>query len=92
MHEVHSKLMKLPVVNDFDMDENLDSKINSKYYDISELRHVYNSKVLSFCFIPTLEANQSILMSSMEILLRSTKTPFDIIGVSETKEQVDRVF
>ena len=31
-------------------------------------------------------------IDELQILLRSTKIPFDIIGVSETKEQVDKGF
>ena len=43
-YEVHSKLMKLPSLKDFDIEENLVNAINSKYYDISELRNFYDSK------------------------------------------------
>ena len=47
-YEVRSKLMKLPSLNDFDMDQNLVNAKNSKYYEMSELRYVYNSKFFQF--------------------------------------------
>ena len=80
--------MKLPSLNDFDMDENLVNAINSKYYDTSELRNVYNSKS-SFSLFHSNLRSLSKHIDELQILLRSTKIPFDIIRVSETKEQVE---
>ena len=90
-YEVRSKLMKLPSLNDCDMDENLINAINSKYYDISELCNVYNSKS-SFSLFHSNLRSLSQHIDEFQILLRSTEIPFDIIGVSETKEQVNRGF
>ena len=72
-------------------DENLVNAINSKYYEISELRNVYNSKS-SFRLFHSNLRSLSKHIDELQILLRSTEIPFDIIGVSETKEQVYRGF
>ena len=90
-YEVHSKLMTLPSLNDFDMNEKLINVINSKYYDISELRNVYKSKS-SFSLFHSNYRSLSKHIDELQILLRSTKISFDIIGVAETKEQVDNGF
>ena len=90
-YEVRSKLMKLPSLDDFGMDENLVNAINSKYYDISEPRNVYNSKS-SFSLFHSNLRSPSKHIDELQTLLRSTEMPFDIIGVSETKQQVDRGF
>ena len=90
-YEVHSKFMKLPSLNDFDMDEKPVNAINSNYYDISGLCNVYNSKS-SFSLFRSNLRSLSKHIDELQILLRSTKIPFDIIGVSETKEQVDKGF
>ena len=83
--------MKSPSLNDFDMDEKLVNAINSKYYDISELCNVYSSKS-SFSLFHSNLRSLSKHIEELQILLRSAKIPFDIIGVSETKEQVDKGF
>ena len=90
-YEVRSKLMKLHSLNDFDMDEKLVNAIDSKYYDISELHNVYNPKS-SFSLFHSSLRSLSKHIDELQILLRSTKIPFDIIGVSETKEQVENGF
>ena len=90
-YEVHSKLMTLPSLNDFDMNEKLINVINSKYYDILELRNVYNSKS-SFSLFHSNYRSLSKHIDELQILLRSTKISFDIIGVAQTKEQVDKGF
>ena len=47
--ETQSKLTNLPNMNDFDIDENLPSTINSKYYSLNDLNKVkVTKKSLSF--------------------------------------------
>ena len=67
-YEVRSKLMKLPSLNDFDMDEKLVNAINSKYYYISELRNIYNSKS-SFSLFHSNLRSQSKHIEELKILL-----------------------
>ena len=38
-HEIRSKLVNMTSLSDFDMDENLINTVNSKYYDITELKN-----------------------------------------------------
>ena len=90
-YEVLSKLLKLPSLNDFDMDENLVNAINSKYCDFSELRNTDNSK-RSFSLFHFNLRSLSKHIDELQMLLRSTNIPFNIIRVSETKEQVDGGF
>ena len=88
---VRSKLSKMPSLNDFDMDENLTYTINSKYYslaEISKLNPVNESFSLFRLNIRSLSAHHD----ELTLLLSNLKFKFDLIGISETKEQSDKGF
>ena len=86
-----SKLSKMPNLNDFDMDENLTYTISSKYYslaEISKLNTVNESYSLFHLNIRSLSAHHD----ELTLLLSNLKFKFDVIGISETKEQSDEGF
>ena len=73
------------------MDENLVHSINSKYFEISELNNFKMSKETMSLFhmnIRSLSAHHD----ELSLLLAGLKFKFDVIGISETKEQSDREF
>ena len=51
-YELKSKLTHIPSLQDFDMDENLIHKVNSKYYDIIDFTMVNKNPTIPYqCFI-----------------------------------------
>ena len=85
-YELRSKLANMPNLQDFDMDENLIHKVNSKYYDIvsfPQIRKTRDSFSLFHANLRSLSAH----LDELELLLTALKMKFDIIGISETKEQ-----
>ena len=85
-YELRSKLANMPNLQDFDMDENLIHKVNSKYYDIvsfPQIRKTGDSFSLVHANLRSLSAH----LDELQLLLTALKLKFDIIGISETKEQ-----
>ena len=89
--ETRSKLTNLPNLSEFDLDENLAQIINSKYYEIKDVSKlsIGNS---SFSFLHANLRSLSAHIDDLKLLLDSIKLPFDILGISETKEQVNKDF
>ena len=84
--ELKSKLTHMPSLQDFDMDENLIHKVNSKYYDIIDFTMVNkNPDSLSMFHINL--GSLSAHVEELQLLLKSLKANFDVIAISETKEQ-----
>ena len=90
-YEIRSKLVNMPSLSDFDMDENLINTVNSKYYDITELKNVQKTNE-SFSIFHTNLRSLSAHLDELHLLLCSSKMTFDVIGISETKEQVGKGF
>ena len=87
-YDVKSKLTSMPGLHDFDMDENLIHKVNSKYYDIIDFSEVKENP----CQFSLFHANLRSLSAhhdELQLLLNALKCCFDIIGVSKTKESSD---
>ena len=77
--------MNMPNLHDFDMDENLIHKVNSRYYDIIDFSRV--KKYPHQLFHVNLRS-LSAYIDKLHQLLNTLKFNFDIIGISETKEQI----
>ena len=77
----------MPNMTDFDMDENA-HKINSRYmeiFDLSKLHDTKDSFSLFYLNIRSLSAHFDELL----LLLSSFSLSVDVIGISESKEQID---
>ena len=91
--EIVSKLSNLPNLNSFDIDENLIQTINSKYYKVQELANLNADKQsnnFSLCHVNIRSLCKHF--DQLHSLLCSTKTPFDIIGITETKQIINKDF
>ena len=85
-YEIKSKLINVPNLHDFDMDDNLIHKVNSKYYDIIDFPQIKKNSHAFYIFhlnIRSLSAD----LEELQLLLNALKINFDVIGISETKEQ-----
>ena len=93
-YETVSKLTKMPNLDSFDLDENLIQTIDSKYYKVQELDRVHsNPYVPNFSlFHVNILRSFSKHFDELHSLLYSTKIPFDVIGVTETKQLVNKDF
>ena len=90
-YTVCSKLTKLPTLDDFDMDENLIHAVDSRYVRIPELNELRPIKQ-SFSLFHMNERSLSAHRDELLVLLGGLKFTFDIIGLSETKEQCEKGF
>ena len=76
----------MPKLHDFDMDDNLIHKVNSKYYDIIDFPQIKkNSHAFSIFHLNI--RSLSAHLEELQLLLNALKINFDVIGISETKEQ-----
>ena len=89
--ETRSKLVNLPNLNDFDIDENIINTINSKYYSVDELNKVQLSKQ-HFSVFHTNIRSLSKHHDTLHTQLSMVNIPFDVIGIFETKEQIENEF
>ena len=85
-YDFKSKLTNMPSLHDFDMDENLIHKVNSDYYDIITFPKTMKTKDCFSLFHVNLRS-LSAHIDEMQALPTALKLRFDVIGVSETKEQ-----
>ena len=91
--EIASKLINLDDLNSCDLDENIVQIINSHYQKIGDLpkininSHSYNFS-LFFVNIRSLTGH----FDELHLLLHSSEIPFDIIGISESKQLINRAF
>ena len=86
-YDIKSRLTNMPNLHDFDMDENLIHKVNSLHYDIIDFSRVKKYPHQFSLF----HVNLSSLLAHIDELhqlLNTLKFNFDIIGISETKEQI----
>ena len=87
-YDVCSKLSKMPTMTDFDMDENLAHKINSRYMEIFDLSKLHDTKD-SFSLFHLNIRSLSAHFDELLLLLSSFSLSVDVIGISESKEQID---
>ena len=80
------KLTNMPSLHDFDMDEDLIHKVNSNYYDTITFPETMKTKDCFSLFHVNLRS-LSAHIDEMQALRTALKLRFDVIGVSETKEQ-----
>ena len=85
-YEIKSKLTNMPNLHDFDMDDNLNHKVNSKYYDIIDFPQIKNNSH-AFSMFHLNKRSLSAHLEELQLLLNALKINFDVIGISEAKEQ-----
>ena len=88
--ETYSRLENLPHLNDFDLDENLVHTINSKYHKISELSRMSTNNTFSLFHVNIRSLSKHF--DELQSLITSTKIPFDVIGISESKQLINQNF
>ena len=92
-YELRSKLTHIPSLDNFDLDENYVQAINSKYYDLPEFSKLYSSlsgKTFSLFHVNTRSLSKNF--DQLQNVLSAAKIDFDLIGIIETKQQVDKDF
>ena len=89
--EVQSKLINMPNLNPFDLDETVVQMINSKYYEVQDLpKSVTQAQNFSLFHVNIRSLTEHY--DELHSLLYSTKIPFDIIGITETKQSFGKEF
>ena len=78
-------------MNDFDIDDNIVNTIFSKYHTSNEISQLNLSRK-NFSIFHTNIRSLSKHIDSLHTQLCSTNIPFDVIGITETKQQVDQNF
>ena len=78
----------MPNMTDFDMDENLAHKINSRYMEVFDLSKLHDTKD-SFSLFHLNIRSLSAHFDELLLLLSSFSLSVDVIGISESKEQID---
>ena len=71
------------------MDENLINKVNPNYYDIINFPKIRTTKD-SFSIFHLSSRSLTAHLDELQLLLSALKLDFDVIGISETKEQSSR--
>ena len=89
--EVQSKLINMPNLNSFDLDENVVQMINSKYYKVQDLPKAV-TQTQNFSLFRVNIRSLTKHYDELHSLLYSTKIPFDIIGITETKQSFGKEF
>ena len=89
--ETRSELTNLPHTNDFDIDDNLINAVNSKYYSLNEIKNIRLARK-NFSIFHTNIRSLSKHIGSLHTQLSSINMPFDVIGIAESKQQVDKDF
>ena len=85
-YETRSRLSKLPSLQDFDIDENFIHTINSHYFSLTELSKLSRARNDFSLFRMNLRS-LSLHYDELCSLLVELKLPFDINGITETKER-----
>ena len=92
-YELRSKLTHILSFDNFDLDKNYVQAINSKYYDLPEFSKLYSSlsgKTLSLFHVNTRSLSKNF--DQLQNVLSAAKIDFVLIGITETKQQVDKDF
>ena len=88
--ETSSRLNNLPNLNDFDLDENLVHSIDSKYRKVSELSSMKTNQTFSLFHVNIRSLTKHF--DELQTLINSAKIPFDILGITESKQIVGTKF
>ena len=78
-------------MNDFDIDDNLINAVNSKYYSLNEINKIRLARE-NFSIFHTNIRSLSKHIDSLHTQLSSINIHYDVIGISESKQQVDEDF
>ena len=78
-------------MSDFDIDENLMSTISSRYYNPNEINIIKLTRQ-NFSVFHTNIRSLSKHFDELHTQLNMLNIPFDIIGISESKQQVGKDF
>ena len=84
--EISSRLNNLPNLNDFDLDQNLDSK----YRKVSKLSSTKTNQTFSLFHVNIRRLTKHF--DELQTLINSAKIPFDILGITESKQLVGTKF
>ena len=91
--EITSKLTNLPDLSSCDLDENLVQTISSRYYKVHELGKLnVTSQINNFSLFHVNIRSLTNHFEELHSLLCSSKIPFDVIGISESKQKVNKNF
>ena len=86
--EITSKLTNLPDLSDYDIDDNININLSSKYYSLQELAALDVSKN-DFALFHMKIRSLSLHLEEFHALLSSLNIVFQVIGLSEIKAYVD---
>ena len=89
--EILSKLNNIPSLNSFDIDEKFVHTIDSKYYRVQDLPKSTDHET-NFSLFHANIRSLSKHFDELQSLLSATKIPFDIIGLTESKQSIDKDF
>ena len=91
-YELRSKLSGIPNLDNFDIEENHIRAVNSNYYDLHDFIKLINSvkKCLSLFHVNIRSLSKHI--DELKNVLHASKIIFDFIGVSETKQLINKDF
>ena len=92
-YELRSKLSHIPTLDDFDMDENYVQSINSKSFDISDFSKLNITSIdkhFSIFHVNTRSLSKNF--DQLQSVLSGLGLVFDLIGITETKQQMEKDF
>ena len=91
-YELRSKLSGIPKLDNFDIEENDIRAVNSNYYDLHDFIKLTNfvKKCLSLFHVNIRSLSKHI--DELKNVLHASKIIFDFIGVSETKQLINKDF
>ena len=89
--ETRSKLVNLPNMNDFDIDHNIINIVNSKYHSLDEINKIKLPRQ-NFSIFHTDIRSLSKHFDLLHSQLSTINIPFVVIGISESKQQLDKSF
>ena len=76
---------------DYDMDENIIHTVNSNYHDVTTFAQIQKARDSLSLFHTNLRG-LSAHFDELQLLLTALKAQFDVIGISETREQAKVLF
>ena len=90
-YEVRSKLSKILLLDNFDLDENYVQSVNSKYYELPEFSKIpSHNKNFSLFHVNTHSLSKNF--GQFQNVSSISKISFDVIGVFEIKQTIDKDF
>ena len=91
-YELRSKLSGIPNLDNFGIEENHIRAVNSNYYDLHDFIKLTNSvkKCLPLFHVNIISLSKHI--DELKNVLHASKIIFDFIGVSETKQLINKDF